>query len=263
MDGQEHIHIISAGGTIQTIYPAALRDIPGITHTVIIVKEDVYVNKPRSDPEGQVAREAVRDAIEKVKAIARPLGIPCTTARISPDTIESVRTPVLAILRDHPDARFSFDITQGNRLICLGLLAISFWMEGDAYYLTPDIRFRKVLVPKVPSRDILANQNYLTILELLSMPVGKGWLRETLFNEVKEVYHPIRKRGDGGVHRELQQATFSRFLSTLETWGLIRGEINPGSTGEKIYRITPEGEMVFSIVSARQKTPAGSTGKNF
>ena len=98
MAGPEHIHIISADETIHTTFPAALRDIPGITHTFIVVDEDVYVNPVKSEAALLVARQAVRDAIENVKVIARPLGIPCTTIRVRPETIESVRNPVLAIM---------------------------------------------------------------------------------------------------------------------------------------------------------------------
>ena len=77
--------------------------------------------------------------------------------------------------------------------------------------------------------------------------------KETLFNETKVWQIPVRDAGVGSAGEEIAPAAFSRLLSTLIRWNLIREETVPGNEQEKLYSITPDGELALFVYSARMK----------
>jgi hypothetical protein len=259
MDQQEHIHIISAGDSIHKTYPAVLVDLRTVTHTFIFAEKEVYTNSPRDDPQKRKWKRTIRDAIDMVNTIALSRKISCALVCIDSETFESIRDPVLGILSDHPDARFSFDISSGSKRLSLGLFAMSLWVEGGSYYAFGNSPTRKVPVPTLSQKTLQANPHYLVILIILfrGQEHGKGASslvpKETLFNETKVWQSLFRDDHTESARQELSMAAFSRLIATLIKWNLIREETDAGNDQERLYRLTGDGELALFVYSARMK----------
>jgi hypothetical protein len=264
MDRTEHIHIISAGEKIHEAYPAALRDLPTITHTIIFAEKEVYTNSARDDTGKRMWKCAIRDAIDAVNAISISRNISCSLVRIDAATFDAIRDPVLGIFSDHPDARYSFDISAGSKRLSLGLFSMSLWVEGDSYYAFGDSPIRRVPVPVFPVpvfpvKNLAVNPYYLVILTILfrGKVTGKQTKtlvpKETLFNETKTWQIPANAYCEGTDRPELSPAVFSRLLSTLAGWNLIGEESDPVNDREKLYCLTPDGELAIYVYLARLK----------
>ena len=243
MDPQEHIHIISAGECIHKTYPAVLKDLRTVTHTFIFAEKEVYVNSARDDTKKRMWKCAIRDAIDAVNTISLSRKISCALVCIDAATFDAIRDPVLGIFSDHPDARYSFDISAGSKRLSLGLFSMSLWVEGDSYYAFGDSPIRRVPVPALPIKNLPSNPYYLVILTILfrGQETGKKTRtlvpKETLFNETKTWQIPAYDNGEGTDRPELSPAVFSLLLSTL-----VR--LEPYSGG---YRL---GEYAGETVSA-------------
>jgi hypothetical protein len=259
MDQQEHIHIISAGDSIHKTYPAVLKDLPTVTHTFIFAEKEVYTNSARDDAQKRMWKCAIRDAIDVVNTVSLSRNISCALVCIDAATFDSIRDPVLGILSDHPDARYSFDISAGSKRLSLGLFSMSLWVEGDSYYAFGNSPTRRVPVPTLPTKNLPANPHYLVILTILFRGQEHGKEastlvpKETLFNETKVWQIPVRDTGEGTAPQELSKVAFSRLVASLIRWNLIQEETDPGNNQEKLYSITPDGELALFVYSARMK----------
>jgi hypothetical protein len=259
MDQKEHIHIISAGDSIHITYPAVLKDLQTVTHTFIFAEKEVYTNSARDDAQKRMWKCAIRDAIDAVNTISLSRNISCALVCIDATTFDSIRDPVLRILSDYPDARYSFDISAGSKRLSLGLFSMSLWVEGDSYYAFGNSPTRRVPIPTLPQQNLPANPHYLVILTILCRGQKDGKEastlvpKETLFNEIKVWQIPVRDMAEGTAGQELSPVAFSRLISTLIRWNLIREEPDPGNNQEKLYSITPDGELALFVYSARMK----------
>jgi len=259
MDPKEHIHIISAGEKIHEAYPAALRDLRTITHTFVFAEKEVYTNSARDDTKKRMWKCAIRDAINEVNAISLSRNISCALVCIDAATFDAIRDPVLGIFSDHPDARYSFDISAGSKRLSLGLFSMSLWVEGDAWYAFGNSPIRRVPVPVFPLKNLLANPYSLVILTILfrGLKTGKQTKtlvpKETLFNETKTWQIPAFEYREGTGRPDLSETIFSRLLSTLIGWNLIEEDSDPGNGREKLYGITPDGELAIYVYLARLK----------
>ena len=265
MDPKEHIHIISAGEKIHEAYPAALRDLRTITHTFVFAEKEVYTNSARDDTKKRMWKCAIRDAINEVNAISLSRNIACALVCIDAATFDAIRDPVLGIFSDHPDARYSFDISAGSKRLSLGLFSMSLWVEGDAWYAFGNSPIRRVPVPVFPPKNLPANPYYLVILTILfrGLKTGKQTKtlvpKETLFNETKTWQIPAFEYREGTGRPDLSETIFSRLLSTLIGWNLIEEDSDPENGREKLYGITPDGELAIYVYLARLKKK-GSRG---
>jgi hypothetical protein len=267
MDRQEHIHIISAGEHIHRTYPAVLTELPAITHTFIVAEEEVYTNSARDDAKKRVWKCAIRNAIDEVACCSRSRNISCALVRIDAATFDAIRDPILSIFSDHPDARYSFDISAGSKRLSLGLFSMALWIGGDAYYAFGNSPARRVPVPALPAKNLPANPHLLVILTILFRgPKDEGTStlvpEDTLFNETRIWQVPARDADEGAPGQELSLAVFLRMLSTLAEWNLIRQATRPGTDRERLYCITPEGELALHVYAARMKKRgmAGTAG---
>ena len=138
MDQPEHIHIVSAGEHIHEAYAAAIRDLRDITHTFVFADTELYSNSARDDEQTKAYKMAARDAVTSVKAHAASLKIPAHLVYIDPQALESVVQAVIRIVKEHPSAVYSFDLSAGSKDLSLALYAVSLWLEGDAYYAFSD-----------------------------------------------------------------------------------------------------------------------------
>jgi hypothetical protein len=265
MDRKEHIHIISAGEKIHEAYPAALRDLPTITHTFVFAEKEVYTNSARDDTKKRQWKCAIRDAINKVNAISLSRNITCALVCIDAATFDAIRDPVLGIFSDHPDAQYSFDISAGSKRLSLGLFSMSLWVGGDCWYAFGNSPIRRVPVPAFPVKNLAVNPYYLVILTILfrGQETGKQTRtlvpRETLFNETKTWQVPAYDAREDTDRPELSETAFSRLISTLTGWNLIGEASDPGNDREKLYCLTPDGELAIYVYLARLKK-RGSRG---
>ncbi|MFA4877177.1 MAG: hypothetical protein WC586_07155 [Methanoregula sp.] len=259
MDRQEHIHIISAGESIHTTYPAVLKELPTITHTFIFAEKEVYTNSSRDDASKRAWKCSIRNSIDAVNALCLSRNISCALVCIDAAGFDAIRDPVLGIYGEHPAARYSFDISAGSKRLSLGLFSLSLWVEGDSYYAFGNSPPRRVPVPTLASRNLPANPHYLLILTLLfraqdhKKEAQTLVPKETLFNETRAWKVPGRDGREDSDSSELSPVTFSRLLSTLAGWNLIREETDPGRDHEKLYSLTPDGELALFVYSARIK----------
>ena len=221
MDQQEHIHIISAGDSIHKTYPAVLKDLRTVTHTFIFAEKEVYTNSARDDTQKRMWKCAIRDAIDEVNTISLFRNISCALVCIDAATFDSIRDPVLGILGDHPDARFTFDISAGSKRLSLGLFSMSLWVEGDSYYAFGNSPTRRVPVPTLPTKNLPSNPLHLVILTILFRGQEHGKEastlipEETLFNETKVWQIPVRYKDVGTAGQELTPVAFSRLIASL------------------------------------------------
>jgi hypothetical protein len=272
----EHIHIITAGAHIHTAYPAAFRILPTITRTYVFADGDVYGSSP--NPEIDKSRVTTRNAVTVVKEIATSLAIPFSRETIFAPTYPSVRDMLAKIHREFPGARFTFDLSGGSKSLCVSVLAMSLWVDGEVYSSFDEKALRNVPLPDRSVRSLLENPNYQTILAILlrtgkegGKPVKEGWVaRQYIFKQLWSVYKPSRtkkpKPSDPLVKpviykhgrkpaSNMTHPTFSGFMATLRESGLIEEESSPANRREKVYRITERGEIAFRFFS----DPATST----
>lgn len=268
MDPQEHILIISAGDRIHSTYPAVLENLRTVTHTFIFTEKEVYTTSARDDTKKRMWKCAIRNAIDEVNSISISQNIACALVCIDAATFDAIRDPVLGIFSEHPNARYSFDISAGTKRLSLGLFSMSLWVEGDTCYAFGNSPIRRVPVPTLPVRNLPANPHYLVILTILFRgqdPRSEARMlvpKETLFNETKAWQIPVQDADGGTGGLDLSPADFSRMIAALVGWNLITEETDPDHAQETLYSISPEGELALFVYSARMKKRgvAGSPG---
>ena len=270
MPNQAHIHIITAGDNLPTAYTASFRDYPDITRTYVFTDNTVYYK--HADPEIEKPRFAIRNAVSTAKDTSLSIGIPFKNEVISAPEYPAVRTALTRIRREHPGARYTFDLSGGSKALCMALLALAPWVNGEVRIAFDEKTLTPVPLPGLSPASILVNPNYQTILALLirhgknekkttaPVPVSRQYIYDQLWplyvmvrakmNPPTVNYTKGRKAAD-----ELTQGTFSGFMATLVDAGFAE-EIHPGEgRREKSYRITEKGEMAFRFGS----DPATST----
>lgn len=259
MDPGEHFLIISAGDNIHATYPALLEELRSVSRTIVFAEKEVYTNSARDDARKRMWKCDIRNAVDEVNAISVSRAIPCSLVTIDGASFDAIRDPVLGIFSDHPDARYSFDISAGPKRLSLGLFSMALWVEGDCYYAFGNSPPRRVPVPALPIKYLPANPHNLVILTILFRGQEHGRKtvmlipEETLFSEAREWQIPVRSPDGDPAGHELSWENFSSIIATLIGWNLIRLETGPVHEGEKLYSITPDGELALIIYSARIK----------
>ena len=155
MPGTEHVHIITAGETIYSAYATTVRDNKDITHTFVFADTELYTNSNRDGEVIRAQKDTAREAVNKIKALAASLKIPASLVYVTPPADTSARDAILKIKKEHPEARFSFDLSAGSKDMCLALFTLSLWVEGDAYYAfcgrKGEALTARLAVPKIPA----------------------------------------------------------------------------------------------------------------
>ena len=274
MDRQEHIHILGAGEKIGAASAVASRDLQDITRLVIFADTDIYTITSRDSEEVKAHKDAVREAVMKTKAHAATLDIPATLVYIAPPAGASVAAAVQKIKKEHPGARFTFDLSGGSKDLSLALFQISLWLGGGAYYAFGERKGaagprEKLAVPIIPLSGTAANPNYLRILAVLAGAPEKADAsprilpRSYLFTQLEPFYVPVKKSGvktnvsktktdavtgKRAVIPILSQGTFSSMMNTLASADLVQEVPGPaGNRKDKYYRITASGTLALQL----------------
>lgn len=258
----DHVHIISAGESVQTAFAAILRTLPGITRTYVIASGEPCGTV--SNPETEKQRVATLAAVEDVKTICGSLAIPYSREMVFSPTIPSVRTALAKIRRENPHARFTFGLSGGPKPLCMALFAFAPWLGGEVYASFEGKAPQNLVQPGRDISEMLRNVNYQTILAVLlrNRPVPPGpeipyTPRDYLFSQVWPYYVRMRARkpkaGEPEVKykrgrkpaNDLSQATFSWFMKTLVGAGLVEERPPDKNRKENAYRITENGITAF------------------
>lgn len=257
-----HVHIISAGDSIHTSFPAILRVLPGITRVYVVAdSEQASISQ---NPQIEMERAVVRKATESVKEIAASLSIPYSRELVFPPVFPSARTMLTKIRRENSKARITFDFSGGPRDLCMALFALAPWIGGEVWSSFGGKIPQRVPVPDRDVQAMLANVNYQTILAVLlrNRPVPAGpdipfVPRQYLFQQVWPYYIRSRirtpKPTDPVIHyirgrkpaNDLSQQTFSTLVAQLRLAGLIDERPASDSRKERAYRISGPGETAF------------------
>jgi hypothetical protein len=272
MDRQEHIHIIGAGEGIEAACAAAIRDLQDITRIFVFAENEFYTTSSRDDERTKAHKNAIREAVNGVRALAASLTIPASLVYIDLPASATVAAAVQTIRTGYPGARYTFDLSGGSKDLALALFQVSLWLCGDAYYAFAGPRkpgpAAKLAVPKIPLREIAANQNYRRILAVLGFTskneTAPGiFPRSYIFTQLEAFYVPVKKSGvrvnvsktktDAvtGKRAEipvLSQGTFSSLMNTLASADLVEEVPGPaGNRKEKYYRITASGTLALQL----------------
>jgi len=265
MNRKEHVHIITAGESIHTAYPASLRTLPAITRTYVLADSDTYTLS--SHPEIEKQRRAVTHAVDAVKEISASLSIPFSREMIFPPVYESVRDTLTKLSRENPGARYTFDLSAGSKELCMAALSFAPWLDAEVCAAFGGKTARNVPLPDRPVRTMLANPNYQTILAILLRKNTKApddgtrdWIsREYIYKQLWSVYIPSRTKKvkpDPGTPAvkwrrgikpaaEMTHGTLSTLMHSLEDAALVEERVSPDTRREKSYRITERGEIAF------------------
>jgi hypothetical protein len=273
MDRQEHIHIIGAGEQIEAACAAAIRDLHDITRIYVFADNELYSNSSRDDERTKTHKTAVREAVNGVKALATSLEIPASLVYIDMPASVFVAAAVQTIKSGYPGARYTFDLSGGSKDLALALFQVSLWLDGEAYYTFAGPRraepSEKLVVPKIPLRDVAANPNYMRLLAVLAGTPGKNDTtprilpRSYLFTQLESFYVPVRTKGvktnvsptktdaitgKRAVIPVLSQGTFSSLMDALLSADLVQEVPGPAKNRkEKNYRITASGTLALQI----------------
>ena len=267
----DHVHILAAGESIHTTYPALFRTLPAITRTYVISDEETYTISP--DAAIEARRIAVRRAVDRVKEINAPLSIPFSRELAFPPLYPSTRDILARISQDHPRARFTMDLSSGSRALCTALATLAPWLGAEVYASFDGKVPRIAPMPDRPVRILIANPNYQTILALLMKqyarnvtPGTREWVsRDYLYRQLWSVYQRTRERNAKPVDpaarpvihkrgikpaQDLAHGTFSTFMKTLVGAGLVEQRLSAGQSRRNDYCITERGEMAFRFYAS-------------
>jgi hypothetical protein len=256
---QEHILIFSPGSDAPALFTAALRSDGGITRSFALVELGVTSDTPGDSVADREQKQAFRTGLSRVKELAASLGIPHLTLYIDPPTPDTVTATVLGICRDHPGAQYSVVLAGASVPVTTGLFRMAAWLGADISSAGRKAVVQPLTLPQFRMDDLMANPNYGAILTLLhskpSVRAGapSGIPRRQLFGSMKDLYMPLRTLAGRPAHRGLTPGNFSQMLATLIGWGLVAEQKNSAGVKGRLYGITPDGELVFSLLSSASR----------
>lgn len=228
----------------------------------IVVEESVFHDDPEDSDFLKETKPKIRDSIEGVCEICEKVRIHCTVVRTPDTTLESVRDSILPLAVNQRDAKLSFNLSGGTKMLTLSLHTLALWLDGDIYLTPRSGNFEHFSIPKMHLNDVRDNPNNSTALFYL----GNKNLNES--NRVKEgtwklgkdfarhmTNHYVPKKSSDGKKMDVKpkRSTISKLISRLEEWNLIEERANPKSKREKEYRITRDGLFALAILRAEGK----------
>jgi len=249
-----HLLFMSAGERINQTFPICVKSLEGITHTFIVVEEGVYRDLP-DDPEHlRSVKPQIRQAIDNVRAICEPMAISFAVIRTPDTTIHSIRDAILTTSRYYPEARYSFNLSGGTKMLSLSLFIMALWLDAQIYLTPSGDRIEQVLIPRMHLDDVRRNPNYVTALSILSRwDMGSWTTRQEFGREMEKQYRPSRLADDPGVTRSPNRGTVTKILQQLIEWSLIEESFCHNSRKAKQYRLTQHGEFAWKVLQAEDR----------
>lgn len=259
-----HVHFISSGENIHNTFPTTLRSLNGITDVVIVVEESIFQDDPNDSPHLKETKPKLRESIEGVCEICEKARIHCTVARTPDTTLECVRDSILPLTVNRPDAKLSFNLSGGTKMLTLSLYTLAIWLDGDVYLTPRSGNFEHFSIPKMHLNDVRDNPNLTTALFYLgdnnvnnsTFTEEQNWkLGKDFARYMKNNYTPKKSEDDRKMDRKPNRSSISKFIFRLEEWDLIEERVSPKSKREKEYRITRDGLFALAILRAEMDVP--------
>ncbi len=249
-----HLLFMSAGERVNQTFPICIKSLESITHTFIVVEEGVYHDLP-DDPEHlRSVKPQIRQAIDSVRTICEPMAISFAVIRTPDTTIHSIRDAILATSRQYPEARYSFNLSGGTKMLSLSLFIMALWLDAQIYLTPSDDRIEQVLIPRMHLDDVRRNPNYITALSILSHRDTGNWTsRQEFGRELEKRYQPSRLSGDRKMTRRPNRGTITKILQQLIEWSLIEESFCQNSRKAKQYRLTLHGEFAWKVLQAEDR----------
>ena len=255
MAQQEHILIFSPGSDAPALFTAALRSDAGITRSFALVEPGIAADTPGDSVADREQKQGCRTGLSRVKELAASLGIPHLTLYTDPPTPETVTATVLGICRDHPGARYTVLLAGASVPVSTGLFRMAVWLGADIRCAGRKAAVHPLTLPQFRMDELVENPNYGAVLTLLhgkpSVKDGapSGIPRRQLFVSMKDMYLPVRMLKGRPARRGLTPGNFSQIVTTLICWGLVAEQENSAGGKGRLYGITPDGELAFSLLS--------------
>lgn len=247
-----NIHIMSAGKGLESTFQTAIKVYPvgGVVIVTDVDIEEHHDNTEKSD---------IVESVRSVQETCRRVDWPCEVIVVPHGSLELLRDRVMDLYIRNPENHYFFNVTNGNKILSLGLFMISIWIGGEAYYIDKGKvkGSGKVLplgVPKMHLEDVLSNPNYERVLRALlpgDMPM------KDLYPRMQDGYQPYRE-GDKKAKRSLSRGTLSKWVARLEGWGLVEVVHTAKNRKDKIVGITGDGRFAIRYIEAsRARSSAG------
>ncbi len=258
-----HIHFISSGENIHNTFPTTLKHLNGITDVAIVVEESVFHDDPEDSDFLKETKPKIRDSVKGVCEICEKVRINCAVVRTPDTTLESVRDSILPLAANQRDAKFSFNLSGGTKMLTLSLHTLALWLDGDIYLTPRSGNFEHFSIPKMHINDVRNNPNYPTALFYLgnknlndsnTTEEGNWKLGKDFALYMTNHYVPKKSSDDKKMDLKPKRGTISKLFFRLEEWNLIEERANPKSKREKEYRITRDGLFALAILRAEGKS---------
>ena len=256
-----HLHIISSGENIHNTFPTSIKYLDGITNVGVVVEDDIFRDNPGDNAYKKETKPKIRNAIDQLKKTCETMSIGYNEIRIPDTSLISVRDAILLTSQDLPDARFSFNLSGGTKMLSLSLFVMALWLDAEIYLAPNTKRLESVAIPRMHLSDVRKNPNFVEALQILGRKNGQetsdpnigSWTPgKDLSRVLTERYQPIRFSGDNSTKNKPNRGTISKILAPLEEWGLIEERIRPQNKREKDYRLTKDGSFALVILKAEK-----------
>ncbi|EJG07250.1 hypothetical protein Metli_1294 [Methanofollis liminatans DSM 4140] len=253
---EPHLLFISAGEHVHETLPACIKNLKEITHAIVVVEESVYHDLPVDAVQMKTVKPLIREAIQGVKAICDSMNIAFSEIRTEDTRINAIRDAVLAVTRQHPAARISFNLSGGTKMLSLSLFIMALWLDAEVYLTPKNDQIEQILIPQMHLDDIRRNPNYPKALEIISTASGRWVTRQDFAIEMEKNYKPSRFPGDEKTKRIPNRGTITRILQQLIDWDLVEESFCDRSKKAKQYCLTPHGEFAQKILRFEGGTDA-------
>lgn len=247
-----NIHVMSAGKGLDSTFQTAIKAYP-VGGVVIVTDVDIHERQDNAE------KSDIIESVRSVQETCQRVDWPCEVIVVPHGSLEVLRDRVMERYIRNPEDRYFFNVTNGNKILSLGLFMISLWVGGEAYYIDKGkIKGSgKVLslgVPKMHLEDILSNTNYERVLRAL-LP-GDMPMKE-LYPLMQKGYQPYREL-DKKAKRSLSRGTLSKWVAKLEEWGLVEVVHTAKNRKDKVVGITSDGKFAIRYIEASMAR--GSSG---
>lgn len=243
MEGR-NIHIMSAGKGLDSTFQTAIKAYP--VGGVVIVT-DVNIEEIQN----VIEKKEIVESVRNVQETCRRVDWSCEVIIVPHGSLEQLRDSIMDLCIRNPKDRYYFNVTNGNKMLSLGLFMISIWIGGEAYYIDRGKTkgSNKVLplgVPKMHLEDVLSNPNYERLLRAL---LPGNMLMKELYPRMQNGYVPYRE-GDKKAKRTLSRGTLSKWVGKLEEWKLIEVVYTAKNRKDKVIGITSDGRFAIRYIEA-------------
>lgn len=239
----EHIHIMASGENMYETYIKATNSLKSISK-LIVIKDNP------SDPE---AKKAIEDSFYKVEERSKESNIDVIKIEfeeIGTNDIEIISEKIFKLKKDYEDAEFSFNITNGTKIIAIALYQSAVWIGGTAYYFPKDSRNPIIVsTSRLSVKDISKNNNLITVLRIISENNGTC-SRKDIFRFLENGrYNTIRDTNTLKEKRKIKQGTLTSLIEKLMECGCISESYL--NRKEKQYTITSSGKTIINYYSVK------------